>query len=275
MRIAIVGLIGIALSAHSVGAEPHWIRIQSPNFEIYSTASEGATRDTLRQFEQARAFFFSALPLKDAKPLPVRIVQFSSDKEYLPYRINEVATAYYKPGAERDMIVMSHGGVEHLPTSIHEYTHLVMRHAGFDLPPWLNEGMAEVYSTLKEFGGQISVGAPINGRLAEIQRSKWVPLSVILTADHNSPYYNEKSKAGNFYDEAWALTHMLSLGDNYRPKWGAFLTAILTGKESVDALTSTYGKPLAVIEKDLQLYVSGTSFAAGLFDAKLTKSEEK
>ena len=211
MRITIVALIGSVLSVNSVAADAHWIRIQSPNFEIYSTASEGSTRDTLKQFEQARVFFLTALPVKDTKPLPLRIVQFSSDKEFQPYRMNEAATAYYKSGAERDMIVMSHGGVEHLPTSIHEYAHLVMRHAGFNLPPWLNEGLAEVYSTLKEYGGKISVGAPIDGRLAEIQRSKWIPLSVILAADHDSPYYNEKNKASSFYDEAWGSdAHALS-----------------------------------------------------------------
>ena len=62
---------------------------------------------------------------------------------------------------------------------------------------------------------------------------------------------------------------------NTLPKWGAFLKAILAGKESVDALTSTYGKPLAAIESDLQRYTAGNNFSAAIYDAKLEKVEEK
>jgi len=275
MRRAFVALFASLFAVNSRAADPRWIRIQSPNFEIYSTASEGSTRDTLKQFEQVRAFFLTSLPAKDTKPLPLRIVQFSSDKEYQPYRMNAVAVAYYKSGADRDMIVMSHGGVEHLPISIHEYVHLVMRHSGFTVPPWLNEGMAEVYSTMREYGGKIAVGAVIDGRLAELRRSKWVPLATILAVDQSSPYYNEKNKANLFYDESWALAHMLSLSQEYRPKWADFLKAVIAGKESADALATTYGKPLAAIERDLQLYTTRDSFRAALFDTKLEKIDEK
>lgn len=194
MRPGFLAFLLALFAATCFAAEPKWIRLQSPNFEIYSTASESSTRDTLKQFEQARAFFLTAMPMKDTKPLPVRIVQFSSQKEYEPYRFNSFASAYYKPGAERDTIVMSHGGPENISTSIHEYTHLFMKHAGFDLPLWLNEGMAEVYSTLQQTGNKVVVGHPIAGRLQEMEQGKWIPLSVILSAEHDSPYYNENSR---------------------------------------------------------------------------------
>ncbi len=252
-------------------AEIHWIRIQSPNFELYSTASERSARETLEEFEQVRAFFLNTLPTKDQKPLPVRIVTFNSAKEYEPYRFNEFATAYYYPGAERDTIVMSHGGSETFPTAIHEYVHLVIQHAGVKPPPWLNEGLAEFYSTLRPLGGKIVVGDIIPGRLAALQTEAWVPLSVILGVDHSSPYYNEKNKAGSFYNEGWALTHMLSLTGEYRPKWSQVVAEIIKGKDSAEALPEVYGKPLSVIDQDLQNYLRGNRFLAGTFDARLEK----
>jgi tetratricopeptide (TPR) repeat protein len=261
------GLFSAALSA----ADPHWIRIQSPHFEIYSTASEKAGRETLEQFEQVRAFFINTLPTKDERPLPVRIVTFNSEKEYQPYRPNEFATAYYRFGGERDVIVMSRGGSEHYPRAIHEYVHLVMQHAGIKAPPWLNEGLAEFYSTLHPFGHKVVVGDVIPARLAEIQASRWVPLSVILAVDQKSPYYNEKSDAGSFYNESWALTHMLSLSPEYRPKWNQFAKAIQDGKDSAEALPEIYGKPIAVIDQDLQFYLQGRLFLSGTFDAQLEK----
>jgi hypothetical protein len=36
-----------------------------------------------------------------------------------------------------------------------------------------------------------------------------VPLQAIVSADRNSPYYNEKNRAGSLYNEGWALVHML------------------------------------------------------------------
>ncbi len=275
MRFVFAACVFGLLTGACSAAEPHWIRIQSPNFEIYSTGSENSTRDTLRQFEQVRAFFLSTLPTKDEKPLPVRIVVFNSLKEYEPYRLNEFATAYYYGGAERDTIVMSHGGSENFPTAIHEYVHLVVRHAGVTLPPWLNEGLAEFYSTLHPLGSKVVVGEIIPGRLAEMQSEKWIPLAVILAADQNSPYYNEKNKAGSLYNEGWALTHMLSLSPEYRPKWREFVRAILDGKGSAEALTATYGKPLEAIEDDLSYYVRRRLFLAGTFDGQLEKVNQQ
>jgi tetratricopeptide (TPR) repeat protein len=275
MRFLAAGCVYALFTGAVAAAEPRWIRVQSSNFEIYSTGSESSTRDTLRQFEQVRAFFLSTLPTKDEKPAPVRIVAFNSLKEYEPYRLNEFASAYYHFGGDRDVIVMSHGGNENFHTAIHEYVHLVMRHAGAMAPPWLDEGLAEFYSTLHQLGGKVVIGEVIPGRLAELQREKWVPLSVIPAADRSSPYYNEKNKAGSLYNEGWALTHMLSLSPEYRTKWRQFALAILNGKDSVDALAATYGKPLEAIEEDLRYYVRGNRFPAGTFDGQLEKIDQQ
>lgn len=259
----------------SFAAEPRWIRMRSANFEIYSTGSESSTRDTLTQFEQVRAFFASTLPTRDEMPAPIRIVVFNSIKEYEPYRLNEFAKAYYNFGGERDVIVMSQGGSENFPVAIHEYVHLVMQHAGVNAPLWLNEGLAEFYSTMHELGNKVVIGEIIPSRLAEIQREKWVPLPVILAADRNSPYYNEKNKVGSLYNEGWALTHMLSLSAEYRPQWGQFVRAILDGKDSTEALTATYGKPLEAIEEDLRYYIRGSRFLAGTFEGRLEKVNQQ
>ena len=64
-------------------------------------------------------------------------------------------------------------------------------------------------------GNQIFVGDLIRGHVYEMYQNKWIPLETILSVDHNSPYYNEKSKAGGFYNESWALTHMLMLDPAY------------------------------------------------------------
>jgi tetratricopeptide (TPR) repeat protein len=106
-----------------------------------------------------------------------------------------------------------------------------------------------------------------------LSRENWVPLSIILAADHDSPYYNEKSKAGSLYNEGWALAHMLELSPSYSPGFKQFLGEIQKGTPSQEALQGVYGKPLGAIEKDLQGYLRGNSFIAKVFTVKLQSGE--
>ena len=260
------------LCTRADGADARWIRMQSANFEMYSSAGEKSTRETLAYFEQVRGIFAQAMVKAVEKPLPVRIVAFGSRKEYERYRINDFASAYYQGTAERDYIVLSETGAESFPTAVHEYFHLFARHAQLNLPPWLNEGMADLYSTLKPAGDRILVGAPIPGRLRALRQEPWVTLAEILAADRSSPYYNEKEKAGSLYSEGWALTHMLSLSPEYLPKFSEFLGAIQSGTPSEEALMKVYGKSLARIEQDLEIYLRGRIFTGLLFPVKVEKA---
>jgi tetratricopeptide (TPR) repeat protein len=273
MRRWAVGILLVAI--HGVAAEPRWIRLVSPNFEMYTSGSAGAARDTLRQFEQVRGFFFQVVHHAPAKPVPVRIVAFGSAKEYDAVRFNEFAAAYYQPTADRDFIVMSPGTTGASPTAIHEYVHLVVRHSNLTLPPWLNEGLAELYSTLSPQGDKVLVGSLIPGRQQALLQGKWVSLATILAAGQDSPYYNEKNQAGSLYNEGWALTHMLELQADYRPKFASFMAAIATGTDSAEAFRTVYGKSVAQVEKELQTYLRGDRFQAALVPAKLENFNEK
>jgi hypothetical protein len=151
-----------------------WTRLTSSNFELYTTAGEKKGREAILYFEQVRGVFNKLLKSGLRPGPPVRIIAFRSEKEYKPYRINEFATAYYHGGgAGREYIVMSNIGEESYPVAIHEFTHLIVQHAGGPpMPIWLNEGLAEVYSTLKPFGKQVRLGDPIPGRLYELRERR-------------------------------------------------------------------------------------------------------
>src|SRR5262249_20312238 len=171
-------------------------------------------------------------------------------------------------------IVMKSIAPENYPVAIHEYTHLIVRHSGLALPVWLNEGIAEVYSTMKPYGKQVRLGDLIPGRLQELRNSKWLDLEALLAVDHQSPHYNEKQKAGVFYAESWALTHMLYLSNGYWKKFSELLALIKPDAAQRVVLERVYEKPLRQVKSDLELYVRGTTFNAGLADVKLEKSAE-
>jgi tetratricopeptide (TPR) repeat protein len=275
MRSWSVLVFGTLACLNSLTAETHWSRMVSSNFDLYTTTGERTARETIRYFEQVHSFFAQAIPHAVENAPRLRIVAFNSSKEYAPYRPNEFTVAYYKSTANHDYIVMGQTGADAFPIAIHEYVHLVVRLSKLNLPPWLNEGVAELYSTLKPMGDKILVGSLIPGRHQALLEEKWVPLATILAAGQDSPYYNEKDKAGSLYNEGWALTHMLALSPEYRAKYPQVMRAISDGAPSAAALEQTYGKPLSKIEHDLIAYLHGVRFQGILIPVKFEKMDDE
>jgi Flp pilus assembly protein TadD len=256
----VASFLAILLATAAYSAQPTWIVMQNENFRVYSTAGERRTRTALNQLERVRGFFAQLLGASPAKAVPVCVVIFGSGKEYQPYRLNEFATAYYSNSSYRDVIVIGELGEASSLITAHEYTHLVFEHGGYSLPPWLNEGFAEFFSTLRPAGDDTDIGEILPSRLQEMGYEAWVPLEIILAVDQHSPYYNEKQRAGSFYNESWALVHMLATSDTYRPRFGEVVTSINNGTPSAQVLEKAYGMPLAKLEEELRSYIRGDRF---------------
>ena len=272
---ASIALAGVFLPSVAPAAD-QWLKLKSSHFELYTTAGEKKGREAILYFEQVRDFFGRARQgAKPATNVPVRIVAFRSDKEFQPYRINEFATAFYLEGYDRDYIVMRSITPENYPVAVHEFTHLLVKHSGAEVPIWFNEGLAELYSTLKPMGNKVMVGQVIPGRYYYLQQHKWLSLETLLAVDHRSPYYNERDRAGMFYSESWALMHMLNLSPAYRPQFSKFLAALATGVPANSALWQAYAKTVNQVQKDLEQYMQGSHFNAVVFDVKLEKSAEE
>jgi tetratricopeptide (TPR) repeat protein len=261
-----------ALCAPAADHDP-WLKITSANFELYTTAGERAGRDLIRHFEQVRSFFMQGFGTGLPEAKPVRIVAFHNEKEYQPYRPNEFATAFFQPGDAHDFIIMSNASSEHYHVAVHEFTHLMVHQGGASFPPWLNEGLAELFSNLQPVGNKIKVGQDIPSRMMTLRSDKWIPLATLLAADHNSPFYNEKSKAGMFYAESWELVHMLFLSPDYSPRLKAMSAALKQG-DAASAFQAAYQKSIGEIESDLRRYLTGNTIKVFMFDIQLPKSVE-
>ena len=249
--------------------------MQTKDFQIYSTANQRDTEATLRQFERVNAFLVQMFGREVPNPVPVNIILFSNQKEYEPYRLNEFATAYYSGNADRDYIVIGKNGENNANIVMHEYVHLFVRHVGLNLPPWLNEGLAELYSTMQPLGNSIEFGARIPGRVLELSRTGWVPLAEILSAGRDSPYYNEAKQAGSLYNQGWALTHYLATSEKLRAEFPRLVDAIAAGMPSEKALESLTKLPLAKLESDLKLHVATGASRKLRIKLKLDVSKEK
>jgi tetratricopeptide (TPR) repeat protein len=270
MKCAHAALLAV-MFAIPAGAAPEWIKIKSPNFEIYTTSGERDGRNTLTLFEQVRDFFMRVKAENVTTHLPVTIVGFRNAKEFKPYQISEAAAAFYVGDEQRDYIVMGDLGAEHAPVAIHEYMHLLVRHSGLKMPIWLNEGFAEVYSTLKPLGGQILMGAAPPGRPHVLGSEKWLPLEKLMAVTHDSPEYNEKNRAGILYAQSWLLTHMLMLSADYKDLFPKFVLELHECGSAEKAFQTVYKRKIWEIETELRAYHRSDSLSGLLFKTRFEK----
>lgn len=257
-----IGLLGVDASVGSrATAAERWTYAASDHFEVYTAGSDKRAREILVYFERVHAFFADFLKLAPKTQHPTRLIVFSSAREYEPYRLNEFAIAHYAPGPDRDYIVMRSFNAESYPIVVHEYAHLVARHANAAFPLWLNEGLAEFFSTITPEAGQMNLGLVPRYRLSEL-REGGAPLGLdrLLEVTRTSPEYSSRTHAGMFYAQSWALAHMILTSDAYRPKSDAILTILGNGGSATSAFSAIYGKTTAEVERDLHAYVRRARF---------------
>ncbi len=153
----------------------------------------------------------------------------------------------------------------------HEYTHLMVRQAGLKVPVWLNEGLAEIYSTFKPVGAKVQVGDLIPGHFYAVQTG-WIPVERLVEVKQDSPEYNGKGTA-QFYAEAWGLTHMLMLGDEVGKEYTAVLSKLIRGASVEEAMAGT-DLDLKKLDGRLRNYLKQNDrFYASLIPYKSSRSE--
>jgi hypothetical protein len=235
---------------------PAWQVTRSEHFEIYSQTSDQRARAILVWFEQLRAFFQRQNGEKTNAALPpVRIIVFASEQEYLPYRLRSTADAYYVGAGSRDYIVMGTDDPAKFGLAAHEYAHLALRASGLQLPPWLKEGLAEFFATLRIGEHATELGGSLPGRVRTLQKQAWMPLGDLMGLSEETQRQEERGAADLFYAESWAFTEMLALSPGYAPGFQKFIARISSGMPGIEALAATYGKSADTVTQDLHAWL--------------------
>ena len=265
--IAALFLLPGALSAAEPGER--WIRFDTPEFELFTSAPEREGRDLLARFEQIRAFFLKASPVPLLEQFPIRIVAFGAKDQFRPYSPIAQNVAYATSSRRTDYIVMQDAEPTSYRFAVHEYMHLLVKHSGLRLPVWLNEGWAEVYSTMRPVRGGVAVGDLAPERVRDLASAPLLDFHTLTSVTEHSPKYS----TGIFYAESWALVHMLFLSPEYAENFPKFLVAIHRGASAEEACGEAWGKSPAEIITDLRSYLDRKKLYGRVFETPLGKAE--
>lgn len=144
-------------------------------------------------------------------------------------------------------------------TLLHELTHHFMDLHDRDLPPWANEGLAEIVGRARMEGGRLVLGAPQRVLLANLQQGS-VPLRLrYLIELENDEFYHGASP----YAESWALAAFLHAGAGRTEDLEGFLDTLEAVGRRAD---------LEALEAEWRAWIRATPVTDGM-EAELVSSD--
>jgi Flp pilus assembly protein TadD len=236
---------------------------RTSGLEVYSQNGDVRARETLARFELLRQFFnqneLLPVPHNAALP-PLAVVTFRSEREYEDFRFRPNADAYYVGSDQQAYIITPDTASVQFATIEHEYAHYLIHAAGWKLPAWMDEGLAEFFSTVHITNRGCTLGGVLPGRLDTLHRHKWLPLAELVALTATSPELQTREGAEIFYAESWALTDLLIGSPEYGSHFRDLIARLSAGTPGAKALTATFGKSLDIIAGDLRFRVQSRSF---------------
>ena len=245
-----------------------WILLRTPHFTFFSNTSVWATRKIAGDLEQLRSALAQLNPdLELSSPVPTWIYVFKDTSSFRPYQ-----PLYQGRPRPVDGYFFSHpygnyvainADPRHNARNVvyHEYLHHVLGNNYPGLPLWLNEGLAEYYSTFTVAGNEAKLGEPVLSHVVWLYQNALLPLRDLISMNYDSPGYNEGTRQGGFYAESWALAHYLLSRPERRERTAQYLRDLFDGVPGDQAFEKAFGDP-ALLERDLRAYVRRAVFDA-------------
>lgn len=271
-RLLTLSLVLLLLPASSFAKET-WVNVQTKNFTVVGNAGEGDIRKLAIRLERFRHVISLLFPRAQIEtPVPTTVVLFKSHDSFKPFKPlyngkpRENVGGYFLPTPDVNYIALTSEvrGATPYEVIFHEYEHFIMSANLPNAPVWLNEGLAEFYSTFTtdDDDQKASLGAPISRHILALRESTLLPLKTLLEVDRKSPHYNESRKAGIFYAESWALIHylMLSDGGKRRPQLSQFIRGLSDGVPLEENFRQSFQADYKTFESELRVYVSKFMF---------------
>lgn len=271
----------LALPCFAVSAfagNEDWIVLKAPRFGIVSQLSEEATRAWAQEFDQFVTALYQLYNRDDRNLVPLTIVIFRSKKQFSDYHIRTksgLAERVVGLFANRDdwSVIALPGLSGYQKTRkviLHEAVHWYSHSQSIDLPLWLDEGLAEVYSTFEIKRGKARWGMPIQSHIDYLDYKGLQPTREFLRATQDEALH----ELDTYYPQAWAMVHYFLFGNRgqNRNKFRAFLSELST-KSSEKAFESALGMTYEEFDRELQSYIRHGEYNVGEMELTDTHAE--
>jgi len=225
-----------------------WHRVATPSFEILGDTPARTLRELAIDLEALESLLAGLNPAETPPPLRAKVFVFSSEaafSRHAPRSAGGAAAAvsgFFLSHPHGDFIAAAAASSRDARRVLyHEVLHRFVRHHLPHAPLWLNEGLAEFYSTLEVGRGEAWVGHPVAAHLARLRRERRRPFQELQAIDAASHVYGAGERKPAFYAEAWAVVHYLLTGDGGRAAVARYAGLLRSGSDPIEAFADVFG----------------------------------
>ena len=263
-----------------VATRDRWVETRSERFVVYSNAGERAAEHAVRHLERlAEVLAYTTQGLRFDGGREIRVFVFKDHGSFAPYHAGKddahgQTVGFHVSGPDVELIAYHQDG-DAMTYAFHEYLHAVLARSLGELPVWINEGLAEYYSTFRASRRTADIGRLIPEHVAWISAKGTMPLTELLDIDIHSPEYRGGDRRGTIYAQSWALVHMLVRERDRDPAaFSRLIRAFERGASSRVAHWEAMGmNAIDSLEKALTAYVARPtmSYSSWNFDSDFTE----
>jgi tetratricopeptide (TPR) repeat protein len=261
-KVLAFGLALVVACAAGGPAAAQWLRAETDHFIIYGDTSERALRSYGEKVERFDFLLRSYYPIvvdHEIPKLEIYLAEGRRDMLQAEPGISASVGGFYSPNSSRIHAVVNTESQMGDQVMFHEYGHHFMfQMAGAAYPSWFVEGFAEYYATADVRADRIQFGRHSEGRmLMFVQQpvNSWAPMADVLKWRISD---SGRYRAGDYYAQAWGLTHYFMSTPERTRMLGQYLAAVARGEDSVAAMQAATGRTPEQLQNDMRLYLGGS-----------------
>jgi Flp pilus assembly protein TadD len=234
--------IVIAFSLMSLSAAGAWNCSADGRREV---CVDGPARRAQSVLEDLRALENAWIVKNGKLPAAIPGIQamlYRNKSEFQPFQLISTSLGLFQSGPDKDWIMVLDQGESSVRAARHEWVHMALHHTTPGLPLWLEEGLAEYWSTLESSGGQARLGKPIESHIRLLADRQWLTAQELFSATKQADAYLDERRAGLLYAQAWAVVHLLAQHQEWKGRLEAYVATVATGADAREAFRLTWGR---------------------------------
>ncbi len=226
-----------------------WHRVTTPHYLLFGDVPARTLRGLAIDLEALESLLGALNPDQSVLSPRAQVIVFAHDAtfaRYAPLTAGErpaPVSGFFLSHPHGDFVVVSAAAEPDVRRVLyHEVLHRFVRHHLPEAPLWLNEGLAEFYSTLEVEHGAAWVGRQVVDHVVRLQRGPRRPLADLLAMASDAHAEDDTVQESAFYAESWALVHYLLVAeDGGRAAVARYAGRLRAGDDAVAAFIDEFG----------------------------------
>lgn len=243
---------------------PSWFTVRTEHFTVLTSSDAATAQRWAADLERIRAGLSKLMTVRADRLAAVTVVVFPDDASFRPYKLLEngkpAPIGGYFARSESVHVIGLANGIDPLATRrviFHEATHWFLDARETPLPMWLEEGIAELFSTFLADEKQFTVGDSLPEHVRYLRTNGLPPIQELVGAGRDTFKFNDRDRTGRFYAGAWLFVHWVSFGEGSPgpASLQRYLDLLKQARDPQAAFATAFGGNYAEIGKRLQAYL--------------------